>query len=91
MPQYMVHIYLVITRQHKERTFSAFLSPLSKAFTASLSAFTTSAGLFCDLPNKGMIQMQMVTINARTSHLSLHSGIRKPTACKTKTKMYIND
>ena len=84
-PQYMLHIYL-ITHQHQERTFSAFLSPLSRAFTASLSAFTTSAGLFWDLPNKGMIEMQMVTINARTNHLSLHSGIRKSTACKTKTK-----
>jgi len=41
-----VHISLVITHQDKEHTFSAFLSPLSKAFTASLSAFTTSAGLF---------------------------------------------
>lgn len=36
-------------------TFSAFLSPLSNAHTASFNDFTTSAGLFCDFPNNGIL------------------------------------
>lgn len=35
--------------------FSAFLSPRSSELTASLSAFTNSAGLFWDLPNNGIL------------------------------------
>lgn len=35
--------------------FSAFLSPRSNEFTASLRAFTNSAGDFCDFPNNGII------------------------------------
>uniref|UniRef100_A0A2M3ZLL2 Secreted peptide n=1 Tax=Anopheles braziliensis TaxID=58242 RepID=A0A2M3ZLL2_9DIPT len=35
--------------------FSAFLSPRSSEATASLSAFTSSCGLFCDLPNSGIV------------------------------------
>jgi len=38
----------------QQRTFSTFLSPRSNAFTASFKAFTTSAGLFWDFPNRGM-------------------------------------
>lgn len=34
--------------------FSAFLSPRSNELTASFSAFTSSAGLFWDLPNSGI-------------------------------------
>jgi hypothetical protein len=63
------------------------LSPLSKAFTASLSAFTTSAGLFWDLPNSGMILGQQVNINASTNHLSRHSGIRISPAYEANCKM----
>lgn len=35
--------------------FSAFLSPRSNELTASFSAFTNSAGDFCDFPNNGML------------------------------------
>lgn len=35
--------------------FSAFLSPRSNEFTASLRAFTNSAGDFWDFPNNGII------------------------------------
>uniref|UniRef100_A0A2M4C827 Putative secreted protein n=1 Tax=Anopheles marajoara TaxID=58244 RepID=A0A2M4C827_9DIPT len=35
--------------------FSAFLSPRSSEATASLSAFTSSCGLFCDFPNSGIV------------------------------------
>ena len=36
-------------------TFSSFLSPFSSEVTASLSALTTSAGDFCDFPNRGIL------------------------------------
>lgn len=41
--------------------FSAFLSPRSSELTASFSAFTNSAGLFCDFPNSGIVmELQVV-------------------------------
>ena len=41
-------------------TFSSFLSPFSKEVTASFNAFTTSAGDFCDFPNKGILIIVIV-------------------------------
>lgn len=46
---------MAVTRSDVTITFSSFLSPFSKEVTASFNALTTSAGDFCDFPNKGIL------------------------------------
>lgn len=68
-------------------TFSTFLSPRSKALTASFRALTTSAGLFCDFPNRGIFPNLQVRKQGTCSWqcIYMHAHI-DPTNCTLQIK-----